>query len=353
MLIQCPSCAATYDLPESSIGNAGRKVRCAACKTTWHAEASTAAEQTPMAAGAEPARADIFKADDLRLAGLADGPAMAETLPDDQRDDQPAGESLPEIEPEPAPRSTTFSLTTDDDEIAPHLKVEATTDDDLTAATDDAPDNSQDDIDSLFGGPSVSDLSVVGAYDADEAGTTDASKEQEAVDDIAASLPPRRDRKRMSQPKAKVRRPFPLALAASFVLIAAVGASTLYRQSVVAAMPQTAHLFAMAGMPVNLRGVEIRNVSSRIMTDQGTQQLVVEGEIVNILPTEAKLSRLRFAVRSEKGQEIYSWKAPADKPALEPGESLKFRRKLASPPNGAADVVVRFETRGDMVAGVQ
>ena len=345
MLIQCPSCAATYDLPESSIGNAGRKVRCAACKTTWHAEARTAAEQTPMAAEAEPARADIFKADDLRLAGLADGPAAAEDLPE--------GESLPEIEPESVPKGTTFSLTTDDDEIAPHLKAEATTDDDLTAATDDTPDNSQDDIDSLFDGPSVSDLSVAGAYDADEAGTIKAPMEQEAVDDAAASLPPRRDRKRMSEPKAKVRRPFPLALAASFVLMAAVGASTLYRQSVVAAMPQTAHLFAMAGMPVNLRGVEIRNVSSRIMTDQGTQQLVVEGEIVNILATEAKLSRLRFAVRSEKGQEIYSWKAPADKPALEPGESLKFRRKLASPPNGAADVVVRFETRGDMVAGVQ
>ena len=89
------------------------------------------------------------------------------------------------------------------------------------------------------------------------------------------------------------------------------------------------------------------------MTEQGIAQLVVEGEIVNLAKTETKLSRLRLAIRSEKGQEIYSWKAAVDKPALEPGETLKFKRRLASPPDGSSDVVVRFETRGDMIAGVQ
>jgi predicted Zn finger-like uncharacterized protein len=35
MLITCPSCAATYDLPTDRIGGAGRKVRCVSCRESW------------------------------------------------------------------------------------------------------------------------------------------------------------------------------------------------------------------------------------------------------------------------------------------------------------------------------
>ena len=35
MLITCPSCAATYDLPTDRIGGTGRKVRCVSCRESW------------------------------------------------------------------------------------------------------------------------------------------------------------------------------------------------------------------------------------------------------------------------------------------------------------------------------
>ncbi|HMO28394.1 zinc-ribbon domain-containing protein [Enterovirga sp.] len=35
MLITCPSCSSTYDLPAGRIGAAGRKVRCASCRESW------------------------------------------------------------------------------------------------------------------------------------------------------------------------------------------------------------------------------------------------------------------------------------------------------------------------------
>lgn len=35
MLITCPSCSSTYDLPAGRIGTAGRKVRCASCRESW------------------------------------------------------------------------------------------------------------------------------------------------------------------------------------------------------------------------------------------------------------------------------------------------------------------------------
>lgn len=47
MILSCPSCATRYTLTEAQLGPQGRKVRCAACKTTWHAEAP-AKEEAPI-----------------------------------------------------------------------------------------------------------------------------------------------------------------------------------------------------------------------------------------------------------------------------------------------------------------
>jgi predicted Zn finger-like uncharacterized protein len=38
MILSCPNCATKYTLSEAQLGPRGRTVRCAACKTTWHAE---------------------------------------------------------------------------------------------------------------------------------------------------------------------------------------------------------------------------------------------------------------------------------------------------------------------------
>lgn len=53
--ICCPACATAYDLPEASIGPAGRKVRCAACQTLWHAEKPPVTEAEVPAPAEEPA----------------------------------------------------------------------------------------------------------------------------------------------------------------------------------------------------------------------------------------------------------------------------------------------------------
>lgn len=37
MQIECPHCQTTYDLAETAIGPQGRQVRCARCKSVWHA----------------------------------------------------------------------------------------------------------------------------------------------------------------------------------------------------------------------------------------------------------------------------------------------------------------------------
>src|SRR5262245_42468669 len=38
MLIVCPNCSTSYAIDPTSLGSAGRTVRCARCKTSWFAE---------------------------------------------------------------------------------------------------------------------------------------------------------------------------------------------------------------------------------------------------------------------------------------------------------------------------
>jgi predicted Zn finger-like uncharacterized protein len=47
MQLTCPTCGATYDVPETAIGPNGRKIRCRACETSWFEPAREAGVAPP------------------------------------------------------------------------------------------------------------------------------------------------------------------------------------------------------------------------------------------------------------------------------------------------------------------
>jgi hypothetical protein len=140
------------------------------------------------------------------------------------------------------------------------------------------------------------------------------------------------------------------AIAASLLLVVA---GLHQRDRLVRYVPQMAKLYAALGMPVNLRGIAIVNVASRIVNDNEESVLVVDGDLVNITERKVDVPRLYFAVLGKDGQQIYAWSAQADRPSLQPGEKLNFRRRLAAPPAESKDVSVRFLTRSDITAGIR
>ena len=85
--------------------------------------------------------------------------------------------------------------------------------------------------------------------------------------------------------------------------------------------------------------------SHRVLT------LVIEGTIVNLTTRTLDVPRLRFALRSASGHEVYAWTAQPAKPTLGSGNGLPFRARLASPPPDGRDVIVRFLNRRDVAAG--
>jgi predicted Zn finger-like uncharacterized protein len=154
-------------------------------------------------------------------------------------------------------------------------------------------------------------------------------------------------------PSALRRAMFSAPAGLALLTLGVIGGAVHQRARVVEAVPQSAPLFAALGLPVNLRGVAIQNVASRLIEDNGASILVVDGDLKNITANTIDVPRLRFAIRDPKGQEIYTWSAQPDRTKLQPGETLNFRRRLASPPAESRDVSVRFITRADITSGIK
>jgi hypothetical protein len=128
------------------------------------------------------------------------------------------------------------------------------------------------------------------------------------------------------------------------IIAVIMGASALIvmRERIVRILPPATTAYRALGMPVNLAGLELRDVHSRIVMDGARRVLVTEGEIVNIRRERNSVPAIALAVRGSNGLDRYSWTAPAPKSRLEPGEKIAFRARLASPPEDGSDVVVHF-----------
>jgi hypothetical protein len=74
---------------------------------------------------------------------------------------------------------------------------------------------------------------------------------------------------------------------------------------------------------------------------------VVEGAIVNLRDSATASPNIRIALRGADKRELYVWTAPAPKSRLGPDEQVAFRTRLAAPPDGVSDVMVKFASVGD------
>jgi len=114
------------------------------------------------------------------------------------------------------------------------------------------------------------------------------------------------------------------------------------RNGVVAAVPAIAPVYAAIGLPVNLDGLDIRDITTVSRRENGEARLTVSGQIVNLRDHPVEMPDLRLSLRARTGAEIFSWRAPAPHRQVESGASIRFQTHLDAPPDGAADIVIRF-----------
>ena len=322
MQIVCPNCATSYDVKPAALGEAGRSVRCARCKKVWFAEATA---EPALAAPVEPAG-----------------------------EESAAGETFPE------PKAASGDEATQAEGFDWSFSAEETD----GAKGQQGEPLGQDDVDSLFG-PSAST-----PVDEAEAPSLVPDMEPETIPPEPAArsaepAPPQLDNietvaARRAGP-AKKSRNLNLKLAMArlgapaliIAFAAALVAVFFFRVEVVRLAPQTASLFAAVGLPVNLRGLEFEDVRTTGELHEGVPVLIVEGTIVNATKRTVEVPRLRFALRTRAGHEVYAWTTVTGRSVLGPGESAAFRTRLASPPAEGRDVIVRFFNRRDLLAGMR
>jgi len=197
--------------------------------------------------------------------------------------------------------------------------------------------------------PALSEIAIPTDAAVAQAADTDTGEARSA--DIETSASRRRTKRgntRRRLPTRSYRMPAAILALACIVAALIAGRSTVVRHA-----PQMASLYAAIGMPVNLRGLVFAEVRVSRDTHDGVAVLVVEGTIASVASKAVEVPRLRFALRNEAGGEVYAWTAMPTREQLEPGETLAFKSRLASPPGDGRDVTVRFFTRGDAVAGLR
>jgi predicted Zn finger-like uncharacterized protein len=311
MLIVCPTCATSYDVELASLQPDGRQVRCVRCRAVWRAAPSHADRLLAAAAaiGPEP-QAALAPAGDF-----AEEPALQSA--DEQVADTGAWAAPAEL---PAAEPAIAEIDAGESEVAVEV---------------DAPPIAPVDLDA--GRPAIE---------------VEAAAEQDAepLEDIE-TYAARRQKRGFRRPSLH----WPLTNLQSGILVLLIVNAILvgWRNDVVRILPQSASFYAMLGLPVNLRGLAFDSVTTTTEQHEGVPILVVEGSVVNDTRKIVDVPRLKFVVRNSANEEVYSWTAVAPRATLPPGEAVAFRSRLASPPTDGRDVLVRFVTRHDIIAGTR
>ena len=140
----------------------------------------------------------------------------------------------------------------------------------------------------------------------------------------------------------------PLACAAMGALVLAL---VIWRIDVVRLLPQTAAFYKVVGLEVNVRALLFKDVKITSENVEGKPLLVIGGVITGENRKTVELPRLRFSVRDAQGAEIYAWNSLLEQPVLKPGDYVRFKSRLASPPPEGRSIDVRFFSKRDVAGG--
>jgi predicted Zn finger-like uncharacterized protein len=124
--------------------------------------------------------------------------------------------------------------------------------------------------------------------------------------------------------------------------LAVIGGLVWQRNLAVRVAPQLAGVFETLGLSVNVRGLSLTAVESGLVQDGQGRFLVVEGDVTNITRGVAAVPPIEVAVKDAAGQTLYTWTTDPPRSSLEPAELMRFRARLAAPPDTGKSVRVRF-----------
>lgn len=185
-------------------------------------------------------------------------------------------------------------------------------------------------------------VDLSGSFDVSSAHVEDAFPGFQMPFANSAPLPLRRKRRRLPSGLKDC-----LAGAA---LIALAMAIIGWRVDIVRLLPQSATAYAAIGLPVNLQGLELRNLRSVASNNGRETVLRIEGQIVNLRARETEVPPIHLAIRDASGHELYRWTVSPQKRTLDADEMALFRARLVAPPAGSQEVLASFAPEQDIAS---
>ncbi len=117
-----------------------------------------------------------------------------------------------------------------------------------------------------------------------------------------------------------------------------LGAETVIRK-----LPGSATLYAMLGVPTNVRGLEFKTLDYHWQIDpRGLPVLSISGEVHNISQEPRSVPSVVFAFLDQDGLELFDWATPMRSNVLQPGAKTSFASVVPAPPDAVRKVEVRF-----------
>lgn len=292
MIITCPNCATQFTIPDSALGETGRKLKCAKCGHKWH--------QSPPA-GAQPAPAEPEPAPTPDS-----GPASAE----------PPGEGtaglLPGFEMPNFSFDQSDGAKADDEDERDHDR-ESDHEPPKTGKAEDL------DFDDLLGGDEARPEAV-----------------REPIPEALTARPVKSVEKKKGAAGL-------WALVALLVLLCLGAVAYVFQTDIIRLWPGSADIYAMTGLKRELvgEGLEFRSPSSERRVVNDSEALIVRGVIVNTTdqPKDMPLLRLSLVDGATVLQE-QAFNPP--KPVLEAGGTVTFRIIIDHPNPRATEFKLGF-----------
>ncbi|MFC4271468.1 DUF3426 domain-containing protein [Sneathiella chungangensis] len=127
------------------------------------------------------------------------------------------------------------------------------------------------------------------------------------------------------------------------VLAALVGGAYFGRNYVVMAWPASAQMYQYLRIDVetqNMLGLEIHDLRTKSVLQNGVTTLTVSGIIKNITDSPQPLPRIKIALIDAEGQSVYSWTTTVEEPEVMPWGQVEFSSSMNQPPEEAKNVKV-------------
>ena len=308
MILTCPSCGTQYVVKDGAIPPGGRQVRCASCKHSWH--------QNPADEG-------------------TDEPGMAEV--------PPAEDSVVEEAPLEA---------TEDQELAP-ADDEADDDESLAEATLIEPRSGPEAEERAYDEAAVEQAEMAAQEPIAEAPPSTAAYAETPVDIGGEETPQpaaaEQDWREPPQPEAEDDEftPFPAAsevepkrrspvLAILIVIVAVIAIAAAFWFLAPADLKARLGLGGAGTSPLAL----VTTHMDRQRLESGNELLTVTGRVINPTGKEQDVPPLQAQLKTKAGKVVYSWTIAPPARSLAPGASASFNSAEVNVPPGGEELTI-------------